>query len=78
MRQRRWSCSRHLRLRQAEWVVVHTRSGPLGVAAYHDTPCDIRVVQEFVLDPALDTGYSSGGSVDGMERSDGVLALTRN
>jgi hypothetical protein len=35
-------------------VVVHTRSGPLGLAAYLDTPCDIRVVQEFLLDPALD------------------------
>jgi hypothetical protein len=43
--------------------VVHTRSGPLGVAAYQDTPCDMRVMQEFLLDPRLDV-VSAGRAAD--------------
>jgi hypothetical protein len=40
-------------LRQAEWIVAVDDTGPVGVAAYHCVKSDVRLVLEFLLDPAL-------------------------
>jgi hypothetical protein len=40
-------------LRDAEWVVAMDNTRPVGVAAYHPVPSDVRLVLEFLLDPEL-------------------------
>jgi len=47
------SSARRRYLRHAEWVVVMDDSRPVGVAAYQPIRSDVRLVLEFLLDPAL-------------------------